>query len=75
VDCTSSEGPERGGSIARIVLLANLAAGAIPAQLATSSLVGTVTDPSGLGVPGVSVKAVHVANDPRQIQLGLRLVF
>ena len=29
------------------------------AQLATSSVVGTVIDPSGLGVPGVAIKAVH----------------
>jgi hypothetical protein len=44
----------------RTLLLAGLAAGALWAQLATSSLVGTVTDPSGLGVPSVAVKAVHV---------------
>jgi hypothetical protein len=44
----------------RCLLLAVLAAGAILAQLASSSLVGTVTDPTGLGVPGVVIKAIHV---------------
>jgi hypothetical protein len=33
---------------------------AASAQLTTSTLVGTVTDPSGLGMPNVTVKAVHV---------------
>jgi hypothetical protein len=44
----------------RTLLIAFLAAGAAWAQLATSSLVGTVTDSSGLGAPAVSIKAVHV---------------
>ena len=44
----------------RTLLVAILAAGAAWAQLATSSLVGTVTDPSGLGMPSVSIKAMQV---------------
>src|SRR5438876_4068751 len=44
----------------RMLLPAILAAGAIGAQLTTSALVGTVTDPGGLGMPGVAIKAVHV---------------
>ena len=46
--------------IVRTLLLAALTSGAIFAQLATSSVVGTVTDPSGLGVPGASIQAVRV---------------
>jgi hypothetical protein len=37
-----------------------LLAGTASAQLTTSSLVGTVTDPSGLGMPDATVKAVHI---------------
>src|SRR5437016_5408353 len=44
----------------RILLVAVLATVAAWAQLATSSLVGTVVDPSGLGMLGAGVKALHV---------------
>jgi hypothetical protein len=44
----------------RMLVATILTAGAMWAQLAASSIVGTVTDPSGLGVPGATIKAVHV---------------
>src|SRR5438045_1801985 len=48
------------GRIAPILLLMCLAAGTLWGQLATSSVVGTVSDPGGLGMPNVAIKAVHV---------------
>src|ERR1035441_3437869 len=44
----------------RAILLTALTAGAVWSQLTTTSLVGTVTDPSGLAMAGVSIKAAHI---------------